>query len=376
MLSTILFATLATAAAAQTPAQTPAVPIPAPAAIVLPTPTPTPTPEPTPTPKPTPTPTPTPVAAPAVVPNSNPNPNPTSTPAATPTPRATPAAIPAPAPSPSATPALAPSATPTAAPAPAVVASPAPAPAVQPIAPRAEGGGWGPWLLGGGAAVLLVLLWLRYQRDAPVEPVEAEPEYAAAAPPMPPPLRPGVPGPWLTVALRPVRAGLNMITAVADCEITVVNGGNAPAEAIRTALVLIAAHGGQSDQIDAANAEPIARSIVPAFTLAPGESRTFRSVTAAPLDTLPTMLAGGRAGGREMLVPLVVLNLQHRDAHGVEHRTSQSFVLGVERVDSPKLAPFWLDSVRMIDQVAARSSGATLRRRLRPDEAGPVGYIS
>ena len=366
ILSTTTLAGLATAAAAQTPAPTPTVPVPAPAVIVLPTPTATATPEPTPTPAVTPTPAPTPTATPS--------------PAATPTPRATPTAIPTPVatPEPSATAAPTPFAPPSPAPspAPAPVAAASPAPAARPVAPPAEGGGWEPWLLGGGAAILLVLLWLRYQRDAPVEPAEAEPDHAAAAPPMPPPLRPGVPGRWLTVTLRPVRAGLNMITAVADCEITVVNGGDAPAEAIRAALVLIAAHGGQSDQIDAANAEPIARPVVPAFALAPGESRTFRSVAAAPLDTLPTMLAGGRAGGREMLVPLVVLNLQHRDAAGIEHRTSQAFVLGVERVDSSKLAPFWLDSVRMIDQVAARASGATLRRRLKADEAGPVGYIS
>lgn len=364
MLPTIILATLATAAAAQTPAPTPAVPIPAPAVIVLPTPAPTATPEPTPAR----TPSAIPAPAPAVTP----------IPAATPTPRPSPSPSPTPAPEPSTTPSSAPSPASepvtTVSPAGTPAATPTKTPVTRPPAPRVEGGGWEPWLAGSGAAVLLLLLWLRYQRDAPAEAADVEPKYAAVA--APPPPRPGVPGPWLTVTLRPVRAGLNMITAVADCEITVANGGDAPADAIRAALVLIAAHGGQSDQIDAANAEPIARPVVPAFTLAPGESRTFRSVAAAPLDTLPTMRAGGRAGGREMLVPLVVLNLQHRDARRVEHRTSQSFVLGVERVDSSKLAPFWLDSVRMIDQVAARSSGATLRRRLKADEAKPVGYIS
>jgi hypothetical protein len=215
---------------------------------------------------------------------------------------------------------------------------------------------WQPWLFGAGAAVLLVLLWLRYRRDEP-EPAKAVAEEPSASPPSTP--WPGRSrGAWLTIGLRPVRAGLNMVTAVADCEVTVTNEGDAPAEAVRTSLVLLAAHGGQSDDIDRANAEAITRVATPAFALAPGEARSFRTVATAPLDAMPTM----RAGGREMLVPLIVLNLQHRDAAGVEHRTSQAFVLGVERVDSAKLAPFWLDSLRMIDQVAARASGATLRR--------------
>lgn len=247
----------------------------------------------------------------------------------------------------------------------------APAPDAQPAA----GINWQPWLSGGAAAVLLVLLWLRYQRDAPAEPIAVEAEEDGVATRPPPPLRPGVRGAWLTIDVRPVRAGLNMVTAVADCEITLTNAGNAPAEAIRTALVLIAAHGGQSGDIDAANAEPIVRPAVSPFPLAAGETRTFRSVAASQIDALPTMRAGGRAGGREMLVPLIVLNLQHRDTAGIEHRTSQVFVLGVERVDSAKLAPFWLDSLRMIDQVAARPSGAALRRRVTP-EGRRVGYIS
>lgn len=246
-------------------------------------------------------------------------------------------------------------------PAAATSARAAPVPGAQPAA----GFRWQPWLSAGGAAVLLVLLWLRYQRDAPAEPVAVGAEERIVATRPPPPSRSGARGAWLTVDLRPVRAGLNMVTAVADCEITLTNAGDSPAEAIRAALVLIAAHGGQSGDIDAANAEPIVRPVVSPFTLAAGETRTFRSVVASQLGTLPTMRAGGHAGGREMLVPLVVLNLQHRDTAGVEYRTSQTFVLGVERVDSAKLAPFWLDSLRMIDQVAARASGAALRRRLK-----------
>jgi hypothetical protein len=227
---------------------------------------------------------------------------------------------------------------------------------LAPSQPKRKGADLLRWLFGGAGVLLILLLWLRYRRETGIAVVEtsvAEPGAAAL------PLAPS--GALLNVSLRPIRAGLNILTAVADCEITVVNDGEASARSIRTALHLIAAHRGQSTDIDAVNEAPIVRPILPAFDLAPGESRSFRGIAAAPLGSLATM----RAGGRNMLVPLVVLNLQHRDDAGAQHLTSQLFVLGVERADSPRLAPFWLDSVRMIDQVAARASGAPLRRRIQ-----------
>ena len=233
-------------------------------------------------------------------------------------------------------------------------------PVPAPVVPKAFP--W-PWLLGVAALGLLALLWARYRRDAlprHEETSEPGPDAEVEAVAAPPVRRTGAP--WLTVTVRPVRAGLNMVTAVADCEITVANEGGAPAEQVRTALTLLAAHAGQQVEIDAASAEPITRSVVTPFTLAAGEARTFRGVASASLHGLPTM----RAGGRDMLVPLVLVNVQYRELTGVEQRVSQGFVVGVERVDSPKLAPFWIDSIRMIDQVAARPSGAPERRRIAP----------
>ena len=353
---------LPAAAFAQVPESASQVPIPVAPVIVLPAPSPTPTPSPTPAAVPTAAAVPVPAAA--ATPRAAPAPEVPATPSPTPTPTPTPTSQPDTSPTPAVLPA--PAARPT------VVAPPSPAPAATaaPVPATAEPFNWTPWLLGGAGLALLVLLWVRYQRDAPVGPgAGAYPEESAAAPPAV--HRPSGQGPWLTATLRPVRAGLNMVTAVADCEITVVNEGSAPAEAIRTALVLVAAQGNALGEIDPADLEPIVRPIVPPFTLAPGEARTFRGVAAAQLDTLPTM----QAGGREMLVPMVVLTLQHRDPGGAEHRMSQGFVVGVERVDSPKLAPFWLDSLRMIDQVAARPSGAPQRQRVSGGGGG-VGYIS
>ncbi len=339
----LFWAGMPSAALAQLPepAATPA-PSPTPQAVetpaVVPTPTPTPTPSPTPAPVPVPVPTPattpTPAARPAPIPRpaaASLSPVPTRSPAPLPLP--TPAATPAPTPTPTAT--------------------AAPVPAAAPAAPFS----WQPWAFGAAGLALLLLLWIRYQREERPPQHETEPDQGEAAPPSP---VYRTSGPWLAVAVRPVRAGLNMVTAVADCEITLTNEGAAPAEQVRATLTLLSAHAGQQAEVAAANAEPITRSLVPAFTLAPGETRTFRGVASALITRLPVM----EAGGRDMLVPLVLLNVQHRDPGGVEHRTSQGFVVGVERVDSPKLAPFWLDSMRMVDQVAARPSGAPERRRL------------
>lgn len=218
-------------------------------------------------------------------------------------------------------------------------------------------------MFGAAGLALLLLLAFRFRRDTRPEPEDdvAEPDVLpdTGFPPSPPPVY-RASGPWLTVTLRPVRAGLNMVTAVADCEITVANEGAASADGVRIALTLLAAQAGQQAEIAAANGEPITRPVVPAFALQPGEARTVRGVASANLAGLPTM----QAAGRDMLVPLVLVNVQHRDPDGVEHRTAQGYVVGVERVDSPKLAPFWLDTIRMTEHVAARPSGAPERRRL------------
>jgi hypothetical protein len=168
---------------------------------------------------------------------------------------------------------------------------------------------------------------------------------------------------WLTIALRPVRAGLNLVTAVADCEITITNVGDAAAEDIRPVIALLGAGPGQGADLAAGAEQPAGRAILPAFALAPGESRVIRAVASASIDDLPTLTAGQGAGRRELLVPIVHVGMAHRDADGATHRTAQAFVIGVEQAGAPKLAPFWLDTLRMVDQVAARPTGDAVRSR-------------
>ena len=341
----ILLVSLALAApiaAQETPQATPepTVPTPAPTPVVAPTASPTPTPIVTPTP--TPVPTPRAIATPVV--------RPTPRVVASPTPSTTPTPVPTSTPVPIATPS--PVAT---AAAPPVIASPLPTsdePAEQPMP------AW-PWMLGAALLVIAGLgLWLaRRQRtpeDAAIEAVE---------PPVAPAVRAGVvpspPLPAATLALRfePRRVGFNMLSATVEGEVTVVNEGAAPVEDIRVRTALLGAHAGQDADLAAFLAEPMGRPVVPAFTLGAGEARTLRVVAAVPRDAMRTMVAAGRP----MFVPVLAIDL--RGAGGLQ--VAQGFAVGVERVDSAKLAPFWLDVPdRAYAEVAARPHGAALVRQL------------
>ncbi|WP_176473115.1 hypothetical protein [Sphingomonas lenta] len=358
-------------APAQTAPQTPPQTIPGLEDYSLPG-TPTPTPTPVPTPMPAPTPTPAPVEMP--------------TPAPTPTARATPRAVPTPAPAPVASPTPTPVPVPTAEAAPASLPSPTPEP--KPVPAEREGEG-GLLLPIGGAAVVAAAAaaWFlrRRRRETPLVPevpAAAPPESVArpepptsAVTPSPPPApaatppepepqflaRPAPAGPRarLALELRPSRAGVNMVTATVEAEVALTNTGDAPAEGVRLGVALLSAHAGQDAELADFYARPIARPAAAPFALQPGETRRVRAVAVLPHEAIKVMTAAGR----EMFVPVVAVNALYRAGSGVDGQTAQAFAVGVERVDSPKLAPFWLDRpTRTTDQVAARPHAAALER--------------
>ena len=322
------------------------------------------------TPRPVPTATPTSSATPIPVPPAPRLVLPTvrPTPRATPRPAATPTALPEPSPSPApvavATPTPVAVATPTPlrVPPPAVVEAP---PAVPRDEERADSSWW-PYaaallVLGVAAAFLL-------RRRSPAEHVVEE-----EAPSEPP--RPGAIGTRqvpasslrgippaatsrLGIVLRPIRAGLNLLSATAECEVIVTNTGAQPAIDIRVGLRLLSAGNGQEAELAAVFAEPIVRPVVPPFTLQPGEERGVRGVTALSRDAIRPIAAAGRP----MFVPLVTVNLLYT-SNGAPKQTARAFAIGVERVDSVKLAPLWLDAApRMHDAVAARPHDVALER--------------
>lgn len=334
---------------------------------------------------------------PAPLPGATPVPTPDAPRVALPRQRAVPRAKPLPKPSPSATPTAKPTDTtnakvvsppveslPVAEPealptipappvAPAAEPTPLPNQDVAPPPPRDASSAIWPWLVGLAVAVAAVAFaLLRRRRPAPLaitretasdlEGMGATPEAAqvprpaAPASPAPqmlerarPPAAP-TPSAGLTIALRPIRAGLNLLTATADCEVTVTNTGDTAAEDMRCDLRLLSTHAGQDDDLAAAFAVPGGRPIASAFTLGPAETRTIRGMAVLSRDAIRAL----NAGGRMMFVPLVAVNLGYR-VGGEPRQITQAFALGIERVDSAKLAPFWLDGpARMHDAVAAR----------------------
>lgn len=340
---------------------------------------------------PTAQPTPTPPARREVEPRPivRATPQPTATPRARSAPVAAPAVAPEPTPTPTPTPAVslgtAPIASPRATP------TPSATPIAVPTLPDAGTSGWPKWLVPAAIGGLLVLiiaffLWRRRRVAAEAAEVAQRPAPARFVPPSPPaapvepepaPLpEPSPPSPaaapqflerpapseraWLDLAAPTVhRAGVNLVTATADVSLTVRNEGSAPARDIRLAILLTSAQPGQDAVLDALYAEPVARPIVPPFTLAPGDEKVVRGLATMPREAIVAL----SAADRPMFVPVVALNAVYDAAGGAPGQTTAAFAVGVERADGAKLAPMWLDEPsRMYDAIAIRAHGTTVKR--------------
>ena len=193
--------------------------------------------------------------------------------------------------------------------------------------------------------------------EAPIVAGPAAPKFLEPRGKAPPP--PVVaPRARLTCDIRPLRAGLNFLSATVECELVVANTGDAHAEAIRAGVALLAAHAGHDADLAAFNAAWVARPAATPFALAPGETRTIRTVVAIARDAIQPMTAANRP----MFVPVVATNILYT-TNGDDAQAARAWVVGIERVDSAKLAPFWLDApARMFTTVAARPHGATFDR--------------
>ncbi len=169
---------------------------------------------------------------------------------------------------------------------------------------------------------------------------------------------PAAPRARLTCELRPLRAGLNLLSATVECELVVTNTGTVSAEAIRAGVALLTAHADQDQDLAQFNAAPVVRPVAPPFVLAPGETRTIRTVTAIAREAIRTMTAANRP----MFVPVVAANILYATA-GDDAQTARAWVVGIERTDSAKLAPFWLDGpAKMFTTVAAKPHAAIFER--------------
>ncbi|MDQ2893436.1 MAG: hypothetical protein M3R64_10180, partial [Pseudomonadota bacterium] len=200
-----------------------------------------------------------------------------------------------------------------------------PDPAAPDPAAAERGSAWLWWLTMGGvlAALALSALMIRRRRvplrlpapaipgldTEPPPPAQPHPEKADStaretpAESLPPPVAPIAPAdrPALQLDLRPVRAGLNLLSALVEGELTITNAGRVPLEAIAIATTLVSAHRDSDADLAAFAAQPIGRPVVPVFTLTPGEARTIRIVAPLARAAIQPMHAGGRA----IFVPIV-----------------------------------------------------------------------
>jgi len=346
-----------------------------------------------------PTPTPTPARAPRLAaPISTPSPTPTRAPTQAPTPGqqpptlAPPAVLPAVVPTPIPTPI--PTGTPTAEPLPPVVLPPMPEPISEPspAAPDLDRGyllhGWQAYAaIGGGAATLFLLgwltfLWLRRREEVDDEPaperhanttfdlgaadspptLPPRPAAPVAAPPAPQPPEPlaAAPSPAeiapapvesqpvanqevstrarLDIELKPKRAGTNVLSAAVEYQILVTNAGDAPARLVTTDVRILTAGVEQDAILQALFAAPIEKPVTAPFDVAPGETATLDGMAMMPRDALNVMTVEGRA----LFVPVLAINLRY-EWEGGTGQTANSFVIGINRGEGAKMAPFRVD---------------------------------
>ncbi|MEH3099043.1 hypothetical protein [Sphingomonas adhaesiva] len=335
------------ATATTVPPEASAVPPPISVAPVLPTPAP---------PVAVPAATATPRAVPGPRPAATPTPRAAETPRPAETPRARPTVAVTPTPSPSPTPVEVPSPTPTP-----VATVPVAVPTPAPIPPAAEEPRANTWLFPGGLVLVLAVVagvsLARRRKRADDVPVEEE-VVPIAPPASPPPAVVVEPRAWLAFELRPRRAGVNLLTATLDAQLTVRNEGDAVADDVRIEIRLLSARDGQDNELAAVFAEPDGRPAAAPFALAPGEERVVDVLATLSRDAINVL----SASGRPMFVPVAAVSVRYASG-SVRGQTAGAFAIGVEREGAAKLLPFWLDGPgRMFDSVAARPHAVAVRR--------------
>ena len=349
-----------------------------------PTPTPAPPPSgpviapfarPTPAPAPAPTPVPSPAATvtPPPVTTTTGGPRPAAT---APAPAARSPGQPAPQPTAIVTPQPGASATPAsgALPTPAAslpVAAPTPAPAAA--GPEAAGSSNG-WIALAVAIVAVLaagwfLLGRRRRRAAEIE--EEEVVAAAPAEPVAAPATPPAPTghvtipsrriaalteergkPEIEIVLIPRRAGTNLLSAAVDYRVLVRNTGQGAARGVRFGIYMLSASARQAADLQSIFAAPIERPVVPPFDLAPGGEVELSGMALLPRENVNVM----KSDGKTWFVPVLAMKAEYRwgENVGAPGVATAAHMIGINRGDGAKMAPFRLEDVHMHPQVAER----------------------
>ena len=162
----------------------------------------------------------------------------------------------------------------------------------------------------------------------------------------------------LDIEFRPKRAGTNLLSAAVEYEILVTNSGEALARRVTADVRILSADAEQDGIIRALFASPIEKSAIAPFDVPPGETAILGGMAMMPKETLSVMNAGGRA----LFVPVLAVNLLY-EWEGGSGQTASSYVIGIDRGEGAKLAPFRLDSAsRMRDDISQIRYTVSARR--------------
>lgn len=164
--------------------------------------------------------------------------------------------------------------------------------------------------------------------------------------------------PWLEFALRPVKAGVNVMDAVVEFELTVGNAGSVAAEDVRIAAWLISASPSQDAEIARFLDSTPPEAIMAPIEIAPGDGKRIDAAIALPRTGVNVVTVRGRP----FFVPLVLIDARYALPGGGEGRSSAAMVIGTVREGHDKLGPIWLDrGVQMHANVEARLHGEPRR---------------
>ncbi|OYY75655.1 MAG: hypothetical protein B7Y43_18670 [Sphingomonas sp. 28-62-20] len=237
-------------------------------------------------------------------------------------------------------------------------------------------------LVGGGFAVLAVLLLNARRRQkqgtdrpltrpaatpAPQPPQPTAPPTLAPLPP-PPPMEPPKPRvtapvirPWLEVDFVPRRAGQNLTGAAVEFELAVRNIGSRPATDVRVLVQLLTANPQQNAHLAAAFGQPVDNPVIAPFELAPGELISVNGFGTLPLDKISQV----EMQGRPMFVPIMAVRVVYgwAENRGPSGSTANAYILGIDRDGQNKMQPFWMDQgPRMADRIAYRLHDMGIRQ--------------
>ena len=159
--------------------------------------------------------------------------------------------------------------------------------------------------------------------------------------------------PKLEIVFIPRRAGTDQANAAVDYRIIVRNAGGATARDIAFGIYMLSASARQAAELQMIFGTPVDRPVVAPFELPPGGEVELSGTAAISRDNLNVMTIEGKP----WFVPVLAMKAEYRwgDNGGVPGLVTAAHMIGINRGDGVKMAPFRLDNApQMHPRVAER----------------------